>query len=129
MKKNNFITEISESDFRKLNIKVWYMENHEKRYENINDMLDEALDIIKGSEFDTDKESLKYPITLAIHIDDGFYLDKILNMYTGPQSFQIGFGIKHIYVTRDYYEVRDRKDYWRVKKNETKAIYRIHLGE
>lgn len=67
----------------------------------------------------TREEAYKYALY------DASYLDKFMNRFTGHQTFQIGCGIKHLYSTRDYYECHD--DYWKVKKNETKAIYMIHL--
>jgi hypothetical protein len=50
-----------------------------------------------------------------------------MNQYTGMQTFQIGLGIKHLYSTRDHYECRE--DYWKVRKDETKVIYRIKISD
>ena len=50
-----------------------------------------------------------------------------MNCFSCPGTYEIGFGIRHLYTTRDYFE--SREDYWRVPKKETKAIYRIHLDE
>lgn len=56
---------------------------------------------------------------------DCSYLDKFMNRFSGHQTFQIGCGIEHIYINRDWYYIKD--DYWQVRKKETKAIYLIHL--
>lgn len=85
-----------------------------------NEMKNFVLDTKTGEKRNlTEEEAFK----LALY--DASYLDKFMNRFTGHQTFQIGCGIKHLYSTRDYYECHG--DYWKVKKNETKAIYMIHL--
>lgn len=138
------ITEISEEDFRKLDLKV---KRHEKIREmigdrkierlvftekSLNDILDENLEYLIESGYEDDYNSLLTPVTIAIHepgkdIYEETYLDKFMNSFTGMQTFQLGLGIKHLYSTRDYYECRE--DYWRVRKDETKVIYRIKLSD
>ena len=152
----SFITEISEEDFRKLNLKVWQHERVEYdtyvRYEmiekSLNDILDEQIALV------VDPEEFYCPVTIAIHTDpteENFeelkhtypalpekqlrdtlrfhfaYWDKFMNRFTGVRTFQIGWDIEHLYSTRDYYEAHG--DYWRVKKSDTKAIYRVHLDK
>lgn len=156
------ITEISEEDFRKLDLRVYAFEK--VKTENgwkphmaeipINAILDGELEYILSSGYESDYESLLTPVTIAIHeppsekdyeeVRSAFkgmtdeecheycvracsYLDKFMNNFTGPRTFQIGFGIRHLYSTRDYYEAHE--DYWRVSKRETKVIYRIKLSE
>lgn len=138
------ITEISEEDFRKLDLKV---KRHEKVIEelngrkvtrlvyvekSLNDILDENLEYLIESGYQDDYNSLLTPVTIAIHEPadndyEGSYLDKFMNQFTGMQTFQLGLGIRHLYSTRDYYECRE--DYWRVRKDETKVIYRIKLSD
>lgn len=159
----HLITEISEEDFRKLNLAVYRQEKEKnmdgsicfvmKEY-NINDILSKEIAMTLNSGYESDLRDLKMPVTIAIHeepTEEDFlrvkkehpwllekasknavlyeysYLDKFMNQFTGAQTFQIGWGIKHLYSTRDYYEAHE--DYWRVRKNETKAIYRIKLSE
>lgn len=136
------ITEISENDFRKLNLKVY---RHERREiderthsfkfieRNINDILDEQIEYALKNGYESDLADLQTPVTIALHklstgddILSSCYLDKFMNRFTGAQTFQIGWGISHLYSTRDYYEAHE--DYWRVKKKETEVIYRVHLN-
>lgn len=148
MKKENepFITEISEEDFRKLNL-VGYKQvlieeesaipgkrlcHYEWKEVKMNDVLTENIEFLMDFGYDHNLEELKCPFTLAIHKENGpdprnYYWDKFMNRFCGPQTYQEGIGIKHLYVTRDYFE--DKKDYWRVFKRETKAIYRIHVDQ
>ena len=156
------ITEISEEDFRKLDLKGYKTERveHENghRYEmvecSLNDVLDEQIQYCLESGCEVDFNDLQIPVTFAIHepptekdyekvaktfkglneeerrdfcLRTCSYLYKYINQFTGPRSFQIGCGIKHLYSTRDYYEAHD--DYWRVRKDETKVIYRVHLSQ
>lgn len=146
---NTFITEISEEDFRKLGLKG-YEQVWEKKFDTENDgscsvthhlvwkevdlnkVLDENIAYWQDQGFQKDFEDLKYPVTIAIHTKNGpnptdYYFDKFMNRYSGPKTYALAMGLKHIYSTRDYFEARD--DYWRVLKRETKAIYRIHLSE
>lgn len=128
------ITDISEEDFRKLNLVA--KENRlEKcpgggsRYAfvevSLNSVLDKQIESMIEDGYEEDQRYLQIPVTIAIHEDDGYYLDKFMNRFTGARTFQVGVGIKHLYSTRDYYE--DHEDYWRVSKRETKQIYRIFL--
>ena len=138
------ITEISEEDFRKLDLKVkchgkireTYGERKVERLvfveKSLNDILDENLEYLIESGFEDDYKCLLTPVTIAIHepgnnIYEETYFDKFMNQYTGMQTFQLGLGIRHLYSTRDYYESHD--DYWRVRKDETKVIYRIKLSD
>lgn len=135
------ITEISEADFRKLDIKVHRNERivlsenipghplcQFKMVErSINEILDEQIALTLKSGYASDLMDLQTAVTIAIHEPDGYYLDKYMNRFTGAQDFQIGWGIRHLYSTRDYYEAHE--DYWRVSKRETKVIYRIMLDE
>lgn len=134
----HLIKEISEKEFRALNLKVY---RHERILEDekgsrfgmamhyINDILDEEIKYALDSGYEQDLEYLTTPLYIAIHEENNEeysgYLDKFMNRYTGLQTFQIGWGIKHLYSTRDYYE--DHEDYWRVNKKETAVIYKITL--
>jgi len=129
------ITEISEEDFRKLDLSV--ARNERVEHPNggncfgmverkVNDILDEVIGKLIESGSEEDLRFLSIPVTIAIHEDDGYYLDKFMNRFTGAQTYQLGVGIAHLYSTRDYYEAHE--DYWRVRKDETKVIYRIKLS-
>ena len=139
-----FITEISEEDFRKLNL-VAYAKAREDSVDeygrkvtrlvwkecSMNKVLDTEIDYAKGVGCVEDLERLKTPITIAIHKENGpepkdYYLDKYMAVL-GPATYLVATNIKHLYSTRDYFE--DREDYWRVLKRETKAIYRVHLDK
>ena len=158
------ITEISEEDFRKLNLKVYKTEREEcesggHRFalveKSLNDILDEQIEYTIKSGYPSDLYDLRTPVTIAIHEEPseedyqeyveqykglsadearetcrhacGTYLDKFMNRFTGAQTYQIGWGIRHLYSTRDYYEAHE--DYWRVRKDETKVIYRVRLSD
>ena len=140
--KKPFITEISQEDFEKLGLKGYQQvktfdeETGTGHYEwveiDLNKQLEEEIQALFCSATEQSLEFLKCPVTLAIHVANGpkpddFYLDKYMDMYSGPTTFEFGVGIKHLYSTRDYFE--DKEDYWRVPKRETKAIYRIHIRE
>ncbi len=140
--KKPFITEISQEDFEKLGLKGYQQvktfdeETGTGHYEwveiDLNKQLEEEIQALFCSGTEQSLEFLKCPITVAIHVANGpkpddFYLDKYMDMYSGPTTFEFGVGIKHLYSTRDYFE--DKEDYWRVPKRETKAIYRIHIRE
>lgn len=124
------ITEISEEDFRKLDLSVARNERVDNHFEmvsrKVNDILDDVIGKMIESGYEEDLKDLSIPVTIAIHEDDGYYLDKFMNKFTGAQTYQLGVGIDHLYSTRDYYECHD--DYWRVRKDETKVIYRIKLS-
>lgn len=139
----HFITEISEEDFRKLDLKgyeiVWLEEDEGKPIKskrwfwkevNLNDILDSNIAYWMEQGYEKDFEDLKFPVTIAIHTNNGpsptdYYFDKFMNQYSGPKTYEIAMGLHHIYSTRDYFEAKD--DYWRVLKRETKAIYRVYL--
>lgn len=143
--KEIFITEISEEDFRKLNLVAYkrklatFTDENNEMYQkmawvpvNLNQLLEENINFLLHQGYLADLEDLKTPITVAIHKENSeepadFYYEKYMNMYSGASTFYLAFGIKHLYSTRDYFECHE--DYWKVKKNETKAIYRIHLDE
>lgn len=143
-----FITEISEEDFRKLKLKGYRTRKEfvdgphpgakSKEgswvylYEEVdlNEELDENIAYWMDKGYQSDFEDLKYPVTVAIHTENGpepkdFYFDKFMNRYSGPKTYEMAMGLRHIYSTRDYFE--SKEDYWRVLKRETKAIYRVHL--
>ena len=131
--KDILITEISEEDFRKLDIEVFCHERtggsaRMEKYK-INDILDHNINYILNSGLEEELEELQTPVTIDIHKENtgefGGYLDKFMNRFSGMQTFQMGWGIKHLYSTRDYFECRE--DYWRVAKKETAVVYRIHL--
>lgn len=142
-KNDKFITEISEEDFLKLNLKGYQQVWEERINENglcsrvlvwnevdLNQLLRENIEYWINQGYESDYIDLQYPVTVAIHkgnepMPTDFYLDKFMNRFTGATTYQIGMGIKHLYSTRDYFEAKE--DYWRVAKKETKAIYRIHL--
>ena len=144
---------ISEEDFRKLNLKG-YMSTHDGIKEvNINDKLDREIKAVIADGYEDEASWLTTPVTIAIHeepcqkdydeVRDTYkliseskvldivrhrfmYLDKYMNRF-GATSFYIGLGISHLYSSRDYYECHD--DYWKVRKAETKVIYRVKLSD
>ena len=129
------IKDISEEEFRALNLSVYRHEkvnNTLKMVEHkINDILDAEIQLCLQYGYENDLVALQLPVTIAIHEEnnDEFsgYLDKFMNCYTGLQTFQIGWGIKHLYSSRDYYEAHE--DYWRVRKKDTQVIYRVKLSQ
>lgn len=156
------ITEISEEDFRKLDLVAYKAKivdkgeffSHEMVPVKLNDILDENLNYWIKQGYESDLEDLNCPVTIAIHepftdkdieeimkkfpslTDDEVkqellfkysYLDKFMNRYSGAQTYEFAMGIEHLYSTRDYYEMRG--DYWRVRKDETKVIYRIKIDK
>lgn len=134
VKNNNdlFICEISEADFRKLNI-FGYKHDRDGRWieVSLNEELDENIKYWLEQGYETDYEDLTMPVTVAIHKENGpnpndFYLDKYLNR-SGATTYYLAMGIYHLYSTRDYFE--DKGEYWRVPKRQTSAIYRIHLDK
>lgn len=153
------ITEISEEDFRKLNLvgRTRKMDRTLRKMVTtevkLNDVLDREIQFLLETGTGKSFKSLALPVTIAIHepypksfynkmraampnntdeeVKDYcesvyMYFDKFMDRLTGPASFEVGIGIKHLYSTRDYYEARD--DYWRVNKKDTKVIYRINLS-
>ena len=129
----HLLKDISEKDFRELNLKVYRhkIENGHsimKEYA-LNDILDSQIKMALDSGRAEDLYDLLIPVSIAIHEENNDeysgYLDKFMNRFTGLQTFQIGWGIHHLYSTRDYYEAHE--DYWRVLKRETAIIYRVHL--
>lgn len=151
------ITEISEEDFRKLDVKVYVTERVGNKIElvkkDLNDILDKEIKYCLESGYESDLKDLKIPVTIAIHEEpepsdyerahklfplmsgeeiekfvrrEFTYLDKFMNRFGGSQTFQIGWGIEHLYSKRDYYEAHG--DYWRVSKKETYVIYRVKLS-
>ena len=131
----HLITEISEEDFRKLDlkVKVHRRTSHERNSsiewieQSLNDVLQENIDTCLKAGYEEDHANLTLPVTIAIHEDGGYYLDKFMNRFTGAQTYQLAMGIGKLYSTRDYYEMRG--DYWRVRKDETKVIYRVKLSD
>lgn len=153
------ITEISEEDFRKLNL-VGYTRKMDRTLHkmvttevNLNDVLDREIQYLLETGTSESFKNLALPVTIAIHepypqsfynkmraampnntdeeVKDYcesvyMYFDKIMDRITGPVTYEVGIGIKHLYSTRDYYECHE--DYWRVSKKDTKVIYRINLS-
>ena len=143
MKNKNelFITEISESDFRKLDLEAYEQEEvasivlgKERRCFiwkriSLNNVLDDVIMANNDAHYSEPKYDSVY---FAIHNENGlssdptnYYFDKGMNAFTGPRTYQLGIGLEHLYSTRDYFEAKNRP--WRVKKSETKAIYCVHL--
>lgn len=154
---NTFVTEISEKDFRKLKLKGYFRQRidvDEKSHRlgwvehDINEKIDEekkewnkwfkneakciVVAIHKDQKLALEYEKIwkksleKRDFMVRRDLPDGFYYwDKYLN-HSGASTYQIGCGIDHLYSTRDYWEARGG-DYWQVKKNETEAIYIVHL--
>lgn len=130
----HLLVDISEENFRALNLKGFrhVLENGRSIMKeiNLNEKLDEGIEFCLMGGYENDRSQLSLPVSIAIHEENNDeysgYLDKFMNQYTGLQTFQIGWGIKHLYSTRDYYE--DHEDYWKVKKSETAVIYRVHLN-
>lgn len=131
----HLITEISEEDFRKLDIKVKVHErvntpngvSIEWVEKSLNNILQDNIDTCLKAGYEEDHANLTLPVTIAIHEDGGYYLDKFMNRFTGAQTYQFAMGIGKLYSTRDYYEMRG--DYWKVRKDETKVIYRVKLSD
>lgn len=154
------VTEISEEDFRKLNLVGRTRKIDRTLHKmvttevNLNDVLDREIQFLLETGTGEAYKNLSLPVTIAIHepCPQSFYnkmraampknteeevkeycesvymyFDKFMDRFTGPATFEVGIGIKHLYSTRDYYE--DRDDYWRVSKKDTKVIYRINLSE
>ena len=116
MKRDNklFITEISEEDFKKLNLKVVAVDPFTSTtYKDVelNNVLDTYLEHCKYI-----PSTACVPVTVAIFDE----------WPDGENSFKVKFGLRHLYSTRDYYQARDGS--WKVKKNCLKAIYRVHLN-
>lgn len=130
----DYITEISEEDFRKLDIKAYAWTAHESpnwKEMSMNKVLDSAIKYLLEVGDEQCQKDLNVPITIAIHKENGpkpkdYYLDKYVSIL-GPATYAECTGARHIYITRDYFESKEWQ--WRVKKSETKSIYRIHLSE
>lgn len=116
------ITEIREEDFRKLKIKVKRYDRYKRDYEvvSLNKILDEEIKLIIENGFLEGLKDLQTPVTIAI-CESG-------KAYVGGRTYQIGWGIKHLYSTRDYYEAK-KDDRWRIRKDETEIVYRVHLKD
>ena len=145
----HLITDISEEDFKKLNLTVFEQERVDypdgsHKFElvpkELNKIFDNEIMAMVSSGRQDDLDNLNLPITIAIHEDNEKliqgqnksawltgYWDKFMNRFSGVQTYQLGIGIKHLYSTRDYYEAHE--DYWRVRKDETKVIYRIKVSK
>ena len=117
MKNNNlFITEISEEDFRKLNLEGQIIDSISANFSRtiaLNTVLDSVID--RFTKYDP--EALDVPVTIAIFKDSSIY----------EKNFRIVAGLNHVYSTRDYFTAKD--GVWKVKKRYLKAIYRIHLDK
>lgn len=115
-KEKRFITEISEEDFRKLNLEGRVAAEFDiisKKTIALNDVLDACINHLK----ECTPELLSIPITIAIFNND----------VPCERSFSIVTGLKHAYSTRDYFIASG--GVWKVKKRHLKAIYRIHLDK
>ena len=154
---NNFVTEISETDFRKLNLigfkreridhENWCsMEFIEKK---INDVLDEQKQYCKEQGWTT--------IVIALHVkpSEEKIQEAIKANYPVVEHSENKYSAARSVVLTDYsyydkwlnktgattyqigcgiehlYSTRDywciKDDYWQVKKKETEAVYLIHL--
>ncbi len=140
------ITEISERDFRKLDLTLWKKtwvtnENGTRSLRwleiSANKELDDNIKCMIESGYEEDEKNISLPITLCVHVNNyikedredyrgGGYFDKYLNMYSGESTYYMWVGIKHLYSNRDYYYDKEYPEF-RVRKKETEAIYRIHL--
>ena len=160
----NYITEISEKDFKKLNLygfdrKMVDRADGSKSLKfikkSLNEVIDENKDFCKENKWNTiaiavhieptedeiieqmkddnlptirlaKNDEEKYEEARSLVLNDYSYYDKWLNRM-GASTYLVGCGIKHLYSTRDYFEIKD--DYWKVKKRETEAIYIVHLED
>ena len=116
MKKEIYITEISEEDFRKLNLSGYkcredIFSNVKKPiYYELNKVLDEYIKFVKATSNKDNQEALKRPVTICVFKDE---------------TFSAIWGIRHLYSTRDYFV--SEEDFFKAKKKEIKSLYRIHL--
>lgn len=114
---NKYITEISENDFRKLDLSGYKCRedifSNEKKpiYYELNKVLDEYIEFVKTADDKYDQEALKRPVTICVFEDETFYAT---------------WGIKHLYSTRDYFI--SEEGFFKAKKKEIKSLYRIHLN-
>lgn len=145
-KQDLFITEISEEDFRKLNLVAYVVEKIDEKEENgrnyfkyewaevkMNDVLDEFIDFCLKNGDETDLEDLKTPYTIFIHKENGknpkdCYTDKYLARL-GLTTYLKAPGVKHLYSTRDYFKCYGDNCGEDVRKKSTKSIYRIHIDK
>ena len=74
-----------------------------------------------------DKPEELLPMAIAIHDDynngGGYY--STYNEYKEP--YLKYFKVKHVYITRDYFEIQKESTRLKVKKKETKSLYFIPL--
>ena len=103
-KKQNkcYITEISEEDFRKLNLFAYKHTQNGFEKVDLNKELDENIKYLLEQGYESDLEDLKCPVTIAIHKENhenprDYYLDKWMNCFSCPGTYEIGFGIRHLY--------------------------------
>jgi hypothetical protein len=66
---------------------------------------------------------IPYPYVIAVHTDNDTYFDKKLGV-SGVKRICI-WDVKRIRRTRDYFEVFDGNKIYKIKKSETKAIYKV----
>ena len=154
---NNFVTEISESDFRKLNL-VGYdhkMVDHggynalEFVPKSLNDVIDENKNYCKENNWSTIAIALHIEPTeeeiqaeanskcsIIVHAEDKYKTarDLVLNKYSYYDKWLNRLGASTYLVgcgIEHLYSTRDyweiKHDYWKAKKKETKAIYIVHL--
>lgn len=98
-----YVTHISEEDFRKL-------------YPDVLDTT-EAINI-----YYKDMPAPK-PWVIAVHVDGDTYFSKNLGVFN--KSIILLSNVNTVRRSRDYFEVEDGKKLYKIKKVETKAIYKI----
>lgn len=130
MKTKPYITEISESDFRKLNVVVHEMNPYSKeptKAMRANEIIDREIKGIIDGGCESQLEWLTTtPITFAVAKDGEIWWDKFMNRFSPASDHYVGVGIRHLYSTRDYFVASD-DSLWRIPKKTAKAVYRIHL--
>lgn len=127
-----YITEISEQDFRKLNlsyvVKPFFRNRKIESYPMQNDMneiLDEAIRLIES-------EGLRYStVAILVHTEagefDGCYWDKYY--CPTPSSIMYGVSVKKVYSKHNNWYIASDLESFSVPKVTTKAVYLIHLDE
>ena len=98
-----YVTHISEEDFRKL-------------YPDVLDVLPSSNCYYKGA-------PEPKPFVVAVHNDGDTYFNKHLNVFNQP--IILLSSVRTVRRTRDYFEVFDGTETYKIKKSETKALYKI----
>ncbi len=139
---NNFVTEISEQDFRKLNIvakehrMLDFKDDDGREYRKavwvdveLNKAMDEADAIAEKNGLEKAKAfifAIHAPVPEGKTLDDGYYyLDKFLTQQS-QTYLQMDCDNADIvlYSIRDYWEVREQ-DYFKIPKKDTSAVYLV----